>query len=137
MIVADATLLIHFALPVAPEVDAERARAIYRQDSDWRVPSLWASEVRHVALKYVRGGHLSPEAAEIALDALSEVLAGRVMPIVHAEVFRASLSLDLSAYDAEYAALAARLGVPLVTSDRRLREAVPSAVSPSAFVGTE
>ena len=138
MIVADATLLVHFSLPVAPEPDAERARAVYRQDPDWRVPALLGERgPTRKALKYIRGGHLSPEAAVTALDALSEVLAGRVVPVAHADVFRVALDLDLSAYDAEYAALAAHLRLPLVTSDRRLREAVPGAVSPSAFVGAE
>lgn len=133
MIVVDNTVLIHFALPTSAAEDTARARGVLARDSDWRVPPFWASEFRHVAMKYVRPGRLELEDAVLSALSLTPIVT--VEPVHHAEVLHTAYALGLSGYDAEYAALAVRLGVPLVTTDRRLREAVPGAVTPASAAG--
>ena len=134
MIVADATLLAHLALPVAPASDQALARAVFQRDGDWRMPPLWRSEVRHVTWKYVRGGYLDLAIALAALSTLDRLVGSATESVSHEDVLRAADSLGLSAYDAEYAALAERLGCPLVTSDRALQKASPQAISPDGLL---
>ena len=131
MIVADSTLLLHLALQASDPGDSRAARAAYDRGSEWTVPPLWASEVRHVVLKYVRGGQISFDDARATVHRLSLLVS--VSPVDHDEVLRAAHALGLSGYDAEYAALADRLGVPLVTSDRHLLQSVPRAVAADVF----
>lgn len=132
MIVTDATLLVHFALSETEIVPGETARGVHWKDPSWSVPPLWASEVRHVLLKYVRNGSVSLGEALAAVEALSILVS--VEPVGHAEVLHAADRYGLSGYDAEYVALAERLGVPLVTSDKQVLRGVSRAVTPAAFV---
>jgi len=134
MIVADATLLVHFALPVSRVNDVVTAKDVYRRDPVWRVTALWRSEVRHVGVKYVQAGDLSLGDLTDALVVLDDMLAESTESVEHGEVLRAALGYGLSGYDAEYVALAERLGVPLVTSDKQVLAAVSRAVAPGAFV---
>ena len=133
MIVTDATLLVHLSLSVIEPDLSGLARAVRRRDRDWVVPALWASEVRHVLMKYVRGEALSVPEALDAVEALDVLVT--VRPVAHAEVLDAAFRYGLSGYDAEYVALADRLGVPLVTSDKRVLAAVERAVTPIVFAG--
>lgn len=116
----------------AEPVRSATARAVHQRDPGWTVPPLWASEVRHVRMKYVRSGALSVPEALDAVEALDVLVA--VRPVAHAEVLGAADTYGLSGYDAEYVALAERLGVPLVTSDKHVLTAVGRAVAPGAFV---
>ena len=136
MIVADSTLLVHFALPVARVNDVLAAKDVYRQDSVWRATPLWKSEVRNVGVKYMRAGDLSLGDLTDALAVLDDMLRESVETVEHDEVLRAALGFGLSGYDAEYVALAERLGVPLVTSDKRVLLAVGRAVAPGDFAAS-
>lgn len=133
MIISDSTLLIHFALPTAGADDVARAKKVYAQDPDWRVTALWKSEVRHVGIKYVRSGALLRGDLIVALHLLDGMLASKTEVVTHVEALDAAFRYELSGYDAEYAALAERLGVPLVTSDKRVLHSVECAVSPGTF----
>lgn len=132
MIVADTTLLIHIAVPSSKPADADAAEAVARRDAVWIVPPVWASEVRHVVAKYVRGAFMTSENALSVVRRIETLVV--VTPVSHEEVLDAAFRFELSGYDAEYAALAERLGVPLVTSDKRVVFSVPHAVTPAAFV---
>jgi len=58
----------------------------------------------------------------------------REVPLAPVQLLDFALTRGLSAYDAEFAALAEALGVPLVTDDRRVLAACPDlAVSPDAY----
>ncbi len=81
--------------------------------------------------KYVRGDFMSAEDALRVVRALEGLVT--VRPVEHAEVLAAADAYVLSGYDAEYAALAERLGVPLVTSDKGVLRSVGCAFSPGAF----
>ena len=132
MIVSDTTLPVHYALPFIGD-DTTQAHTLFDGDPDWRAPPLWASETRDALLGYVRAGRMMPGQAIGAAVSLEGIVTAE--PVGHAEVPRPADALGSSAHDAEYAALAARLGVPMVTSDRRLREAVPGALDPASVGG--
>ena len=132
MIVADTTLLIHIAIPSSKPSDADAAEAVARRDAVWIVPPVWASEVRHVVAKYVRGAFMTSENALSVVRRIETLVV--VTPVSHEEVLDAAFRFELSGYDAEYAALAERLGVPLVTSDKQVLRGVSRAVTPAAFV---
>jgi len=89
-------------------------------------PAIWALEVANGMRTAERRGRL--DAAE--LPRIRELLGGlpvriEVVELEQAlgEVLEIARSLDLTAYDATYLALASRRGLPLATSDDRLRQA--------------
>lgn len=93
-------------------------------------PHLIDAELGNVLRRLVRVGEVAAENAVAALDAASDVIDIRHG---HAGALAQEAWLlreNLSFYDALYVALAARLGVPLVTGDVRLSRApaLPCAV---------
>ena len=97
-----------------------------------RRPRLWRSEFRSVLVQHLRHSDLARSLADDAWATATALVAEQEAP--PEAVLDAALAGSLSAYDAEFAALATHLGVPLVTDDKRLRAAVPAlAVSLDAF----
>jgi len=122
VIVADTNLLAYFLLRGAFTDLAERA---YARDADWHAPLLWRSEFRNVLILHVRHGDLAlEEAREILTDAVG-LMQGREHTVDPLPVLDRAAVLGCTAYDAEFVALAERLGCRLVTSDRRLLAAAP------------
>lgn len=120
MIVVDCSVLVGFVLP--SEAYHRQAAAARHRDADWHAPALVRTEFRSVALGYLRRGE--------TLDALLEAtalatLSVRAHHLTDAEVFAVLQSTPLSAYDAEYVALARRLGCKLVTTDREVLQSFP------------
>ena len=87
----------------------------------WAAPPLCLSEVRNVLLRYVRSGSLSLAAALGLVERADQLLAPYRLEVDSAAILRMAHAAGLSAYDAEYAALAEALEVPLVTEDRAIR----------------
>ena len=132
MIVADASLLANYLNPLAP---ANEAEAVYRKDADWHAPSLWSSELRNTLLKYLRAGILAVSHAEAIMEDAAAVVGTREHAAISAQVLGAAMTYKISAYDAEYIALAKNLGVPLVTFDRKLANAASGiALLPTDYV---
>ncbi len=126
MIVADTNLIAYFL------IRGDRtplARAAFGKDSEWVAPPLWRSEFRNVLALQVRQGFLSLETAlEVAAEG-EGLLEGNEYPVATPQVVRLAAASGRSAYDCEFVVLARELGVPLVTSDRRLATAfTPTAV---------
>ena len=131
MIVADTNLVVYSVITGDRTAAAERVR---QRDNDWTAPLLWASEFRNVLATYVRADRLTPAQAHAAW-VIGRALV-RDVPVEAAAVLDTAFARSLSDYDAEFVALAERLGVPLVTGDRRVLEACPEfAVSLDAFTG--
>jgi len=86
-------------------------------------PSIWPLEVGNALLVAERRGRVSRAEALRFLEVLSQlpidVDATEAM-VAMDRVLQIARETDLSAYDASYLDLAARLGVPLATLDRRL-----------------
>ena len=133
MIVVD-TNVIHYCWVRGQ--NTEVAQAVRRKDPDWHAPILWRSELRNVLTAYLRRRLMSRiQIAEILRTAdrafvESEHIVGDDLVLDVVE------SSTLTAYDAEFVALADALSVPLVTADKAVLKAFPGrALTMEAFVG--
>jgi predicted nucleic acid-binding protein len=110
------------------------ARSTLLKDPAWATPILWRSEFRNVLAMYLRQGRLLlPDALELVREAES-LLSGSEYQVESGNVLNLASSSRCSAYDCEFVALAKELGVPLVTSDKRILEDFPStAISMDTF----
>ena len=126
VIVVDTNLVAYFLIPGDRTPLADAA---FEKDPDWAVPALWRSEFRNVLALHVRQGLLTLERAlEIGAEG-EDLLDGSEYPVATPQVLHLAVASRRSAYDCEFIALARELGVPLVTSDRRLAAAfAPTAV---------
>jgi predicted nucleic acid-binding protein len=125
LIVVDANV-VAFAF-IAGE-KTELARALKERDPDWRLPRIWREELASVLATQVRAGRLKRDAALGVYDeALTALLVGETEadPLLALEL---ATDLGISAYDAQYLALARQLGVSCVSEDGHLRRADPSRV---------
>lgn len=113
----------------------EVAQAVRQKDPDWHVPLLWRSELRNVLTAYLRRELLSrPQIAGI-LIAADRALSGCEHFIPDDLVLDVVSNSDLTAYDAEFVALANALSTPLVTADRQVLKAFPNrAVTMESFI---
>lgn len=120
MIVVDVRVLFGFVVnrgAYHPLAVAARAR-----DPDWQAPRLFRSEIRSIAAGDLRRGEPLPNVLAAAANAQLAVVLHEVSG---QEVFAIVQESSLSAYVAEYVALARRLGVTLVTTDRQVLERYP------------
>ncbi len=122
MIVVDTNILACRCLP-GPQ--AERVERLVVLDPDWAAPVLWRSELRNVLLGYIRAGRLTPGDAEMALRLARQSLRAGEHLVEDEAVLALAARSRCTAYDCEYAALAAALGTVLVTEDKALLAAFP------------
>ena len=113
MIVVD-TNVIHYCWVRGQHTDV--AQAVRRRDPDWHVPILWRSELRNVLTAYLRRELMSREQVVGILNAADQALAGSEHIIADELVLDVVAGSTLTAYDAEFVALASALSVPLVTA---------------------
>lgn len=122
MIVVDNDVISYFWLEATRTA---AARGVRQRDADWVAPRLWQSEFRNVMHQHMRHRDLLLEdALRIVRDA-EEDLANRTLDVQSERVLQLVDASNHSAYDCEYVALAQRLGVPLVTGDKRLARVFP------------
>jgi predicted nucleic acid-binding protein len=98
------------------------ARTALRDDVHWAAPSHLLVEVVSAVRGLVAGGKVTPRRGSEAIRTLGEFVIDTVdiAPLL-ARIWQ--LRHNLSAYDAGYVAVAEALACPLVTGDRRLRDA--------------
>ena len=112
MIVADTNLVAAFAV----KADASAlAFAILSKDRDWMAPPIWESELRNVLLGMVRAGKLNLKTASAAFALAADTV--ETFSVSTSAVLRLADHYGLSAYDAEFAALAEWLDCRLVSFD--------------------
>ena len=125
-VVLDASVLLRSAVASEPSA-REWIRAVESGEVEGHVPELAYAEIVSGLVKYVRAKLVAPVlAAEILDGAVKLPLSTHGQGRLAAPSLALALELELSAYDACYVALALALDAPLVTTDRRLAEAVPS-----------
>lgn len=113
------------------------AQAVRQRDPDWHVPILWRSELRNVLTAYLRRGLLSRSQIARVLGASDRALSGSEHIIPDDLVLDVVVHSTLTAYDAEFVALASALAAPLVTEDKAILKAFPDrALTMEAFART-
>jgi predicted nucleic acid-binding protein len=127
MIVVDTNVLAYLWLPGERTQSAER---LLKRDPDWNAPLLWRSEFRNVLAGCLRRGDLSLQTALQIADGAEGQMSGREFAVPSAQVLARVHESDCSAYDCEFVALADELGVPLITSDDKLRKSFPKIARP-------
>lgn len=120
--VIDASIVVKWVLA---ESDSDAAIGLGRHRL--LAPELLDIECASVLWKAVRRGELSPDEAAERLDVIAEAAIERLpCAVLLPGALRQALRFGHPIYDCLYIEAAARLGLPLVTADRRLaRLAVP------------
>ena len=132
MIVIDSNVLVYLYLPTELTTHAEKLRVI---EPEWAAPRLWRSEVRNALGLYIRKKRLTLEQAYRIQTSAETLLADAEFEVPSFEVFQLVSASTCSAYDCEFVALAKRLGVKLVTSDKKVLHAFPETAVSLATAG--
>lgn len=132
MIVVDTNILAYLM------IESERTavvREVLTADAEWAAPMLWRSEFRNILSTYLRQSRMNMTDAVGFYDDAEALLLGREHLGDSRTILRLAEQSGHSAYDCEFIAVAKRLGVPLVTSDRKLCKSFPeTVVSPDNFL---
>jgi predicted nucleic acid-binding protein len=132
MIVADTTLISYFTIKGDL---TEAAVAVREKDPTWAAPLLWESEFANVLWLYVRRGTFELDLALEHLDTAQDLVAGNTYAVAIVEALRLGTESGCTTYDCQYVALARQLDVPLVTHDREVLGAFPTAaMHPDDFI---
>ena len=133
MIVVDSNVVAYWWINGPLTETAQQVRA---KDPEWHVPLLWRSELRSILTGYLRDGTLDAKQIAQVMAAAEATFADREHLVSSEKVFAIVGESKLSAYDAEFVALAEVLAVPLVTADRIVLRAFPDrALTMEAFAG--
>ena len=131
MIVVDSNVIAYCWLNSPMTGLAQRVRV---KDPDWHVPVLWRSEMRSILAGYLRDGRFSAAQVRRVMRHVEGALAGSEHLVSSDAVIKVIEATRLSAYDAEFVALAHELSVPLVTEDKAVLKAFPeTALSMEGF----
>ena len=130
MIVVD-TNVIHYCWVRGQ--NTEIAQAVRHQDPEWHAPMLWRSELRNVLTAYLRRGLLTRAQVVGILSNVDQALAEGEHIIPDDIVLDVVAGSALTAYDAEFVALAIILSVPLVTADKGIVGTGPRGRLEAAF----
>lgn len=105
-----------------------RAVRLRARREPYHAPALWRLEVTNALRSLERRRALSADAANTAIDILD-----RMQPVIHeaemplADLLALARRFDLSAYDANYLALALELKMPVACTDGPLKSALVKA----------
>ena len=122
MIVVDVNVVAY--LLIAGD-KTELAQQAWAKVPQWRVPALWRHEMLNVLAAYVRsGGATGEDAVTIWRQAIALLGSEEEQPPVEQALLLAA-EHEISAYDAQYVALALTHRLPLVSGDRVLQRKFP------------
>lgn len=123
LIVVDANILVFSVL------QGEKTSLVHQlqgTDPQWRVPSVWRYEVANILATFVRlRGLPVQDALDIMALAIDTFVPMEEEPDA-ISALRLATQYRLSAYDAQYIALAEKLDVLCITEDVKLRRVLPS-----------
>ena len=131
VIVADTSLIASLLLPGPNNGIAEK---VLRKDPEWVAPGLWRYEFMNVLATQVRVAGAPVDNAISYFEKAEEIVLPGPVEAPAAEVLRLAAERRLTAYDAQFLAMALTLDVTLVTFDRAIVAASGGrAVSPLSF----
>jgi predicted nucleic acid-binding protein len=104
--------------------------AVWDKDADWLAPEIWQSEFRNALAMMLRHRHIGIQTALEAYRLATGFV--ETLPAGTGTVLQLCEQYPISAYDAEFAALAEHLGIVLVSFDAEL-VASGLAVAPEDF----
>lgn len=122
MIVVDTNILAYLLLPYDHSAQAD---ALFKRDAEWAAPILWRSEFRNLLAGYLRRKTLLLDEILKVQSEAEALLAGNEHEVDSRRVLEFIRDSDCSAYDCEFVVLAERLGVKLVTMDKKILRAFP------------
>jgi len=134
MIVVDTNIIAYLWIPGSHTSQVE---GVLQKDRDWAAPLLWRSEFRNVLAGYLRRKQIELNIALQIMDEAERQLSGKEYSISSINVLTLVNKSGCSAYDCEFVALAKDLGVPLVTTDKKILSGFPTiAITAEQFVAT-
>ena len=126
MIVVDTNVMVQ--LVIVRDENAYASRLLER-DSQWAAPQILMSELSNVLIGFVRRRDITQDQAKTMSDYAAAILEDRILSVDYPRVIDTALECDLTAYDAEFVALARALGVPLATLDGAILRGAPDVAS--------
>lgn len=123
MIVVDANIIVYH---MVKGPFSHRAEALAVKEPDWRSPILWRYEFTNALRNMLRAGMLGEAEALRAVASARDAMSGREVDVPQEVALTTALRFDLSAYDAQYVALAELLEAPCVTADAPLTRKAPT-----------
>lgn len=123
MIVADTNVVIYLMIEGQK---TEMAQRTFRRDSNWAIPSLWRHEFLNVLATLVRQGGVEIEDAIDVWHTSTQLLAFGEQDVDMLHALRLASLYNISAYYAQYVALALDLNVPYVTEDQQILRIFPN-----------
>ena len=122
MIVADTNLIAYLMI----EGDfTPQAELVYQLDSNWIAPYLWRSEFRNILALYLRKNYLSMAEAKTIMAQAEALMKNKEFELDSASILKMIENSTLSAYDCEYVVLAKKLGIHLITNDKKILKSFP------------
>ncbi len=122
MIVVDVNIVAYFFIEGQYTTPA---RDLWKKDPDWRMPPLWRHEYLNVLVSYVRhGGAQSNAMVQLWRQAVT-LFRQADREIDWERALWLAIDRNISAYDAQYLALAEALDTFCVTQDKKLLQAFP------------
>jgi predicted nucleic acid-binding protein len=133
MIVVDANILVYSLI----EGDyTQLVQKLREKDADWRTTGLCLHEILNVLATYQRREVLTLAQCKKLLDHAERFMQVAQCKVKMDAALAVAAKYAITGYDAQYVALAQSLNAPLITEDRKLREAVPGiAFSMKEFLG--
>ncbi len=132
MIVVDTNIIAHFWLP---SDHSQLCDQIFEQDPEWIAPLLWISEFRNVVSLYLRKQLIDLSMALQISEKAQELMKDRQFHVHSSQVLEFVNKSNCSSYDCEFVSLANDMSVPLITLDKKVRNAFPEiAIQPTNFL---
>ncbi len=122
MIVVDANILIYSL------IEGDYSPLVYKlreKDADWRTTGLCLHEILNVLATYQRHDVLKLAQCKKLLEHAERFIKVAQCEVKMDAALAVAAKYAITGYDAQYIALAQSLNAPLITEDRKLRDAVP------------
>ncbi len=133
MIVVDVNVVAYFFIKGEKTASA---RDLLRRDPDWRLPALWCHEYLNILATFAREGGATIADARMLWRRGVELLGTREQAVDMESALVLATENRISAYDAQYIALARQLQTVCVTEDQRLLKMFPALTRTMQTFGT-